>query len=110
MVKAKRAFGYDDSLDAFGVHGVGGVIGAILTGVFADAGLGGVGLDVSIASQVSTQLVGIAATIIYCGVVSFIILKVLDNVIGLRVSEQDEQVGLDLVLHDEQGYNLNLGS
>jgi Amt family ammonium transporter len=110
VVKAKRAFGYDDSLDAFGVHGVGGVIGAILTGVFADAGLGGVGLDVSIASQVSTQLVGIAATIIYCGVVSFIILKVLDNVIGLRVSEQDEQEGLDLVLHDEQGYNLNLGS
>jgi Amt family ammonium transporter len=55
-------------------------------------------------------LVGIAATIIYCGVVSFIILKVLDNIIGLRVSEQDEQVGLDLVLHDEQGYNLNLGS
>jgi Amt family ammonium transporter len=58
------------------------------------------------ASQVGKQLIGIVATIVYCGVVSFIILKVLDKVIGLRVSEQDEQEGLDLVLHDEQGYNL----
>jgi Amt family ammonium transporter len=58
------------------------------------------------ASQVSKQVVGIAATIVYCGVVSFIILKVLDSVIGLRVNEQDEQEGLDLALHDEQGYNL----
>jgi ammonium transporter, Amt family len=108
VVKVKRYFGYDDSLDAFGVHGIGGIIGAVLTGVFVDSGLGGVGLadGVSMVSQVGIQLVGIVATIVYCGVVSFIILKVLDNVIGLRVSEQDEQEGLDLVLHDEQGYNL----
>jgi Amt family ammonium transporter len=108
VVKAKRAFGYDDSLDAFGVHGIGGIIGALLTGVFVDAGLGGTGLGegVTMASQVSKQVVGIAATIVYCGVVSFIILKVLDSVIGLRVNEQDEQEGLDLALHDEQGYNL----
>jgi len=103
VVKAKRAFGYDDSLDAFGVHGVGGVIGALLTGVFVDAGLGGVGLgeSMTIASQVGVQIVGIGATIVYCGVVSFIILKVLDSVIGLRVTEEEEQEGLDLVLHDE---------
>jgi len=81
VVKAKRAFGYDDSLDAFGVHGVGGIIGAVLTGVFVDAGLGGVGLGegMTIVSQVGLQVVGIGATIVYCGVVSFIILKVLDS-------------------------------
>jgi Amt family ammonium transporter len=109
VVKVKRALGYDDSLDAFGVHAVGGVIGALLTGVFVHAGLGGVGLEpeMTIVSQVGTQVVGIGATIVYCGGVSFIILKVLDSVIGLRVSDEEEQEGLDLVLHDEQGYNLS---
>jgi Amt family ammonium transporter len=108
VVKVKRTFGYDDSLDAFGVHGVGGMIGALLTGVFVDAGLDGVGLaeGVSIVSQVGKQIVGIVATIVYCGVISFVVLKVLDAVIGLRVNEEEEQEGLDLVLHDEQGYNL----
>ena len=112
VVKVKRAFGYDDSLDVFGVHGVGGTIGVFLAGVFVDARFGGSGLadGVSMASQVGTQVIGIGATIVYCGVVSFIILKVLDNIIGLRVSEQDEQEGLDLVLHDEQGYNLDSGN
>lgn len=109
VVKAKRAFGYDDSLDAFGVHGVGGIIGALLTGVFVDADLGGSGLaeGATMLSQVGLQAVGVIATILYCGIVSFIILKVLDSVIGLRVSQEEEQVGLDLVLHDEQGYNLS---
>ncbi len=108
VVKVKRAFGYDDSLDVFGVHAVGGIIGALLTGIFVDASLGGVGLaeGMTIAGQVGKQVVGIGATIIYCGGVSFVILKVLDSVIGLRVSDEDEQEGLDLVLHDEQGYNL----
>ncbi len=108
VVKIKRTFGYDDSLDAFGVHGIGGIIGAVLTGVFVDAGLGGAGLadGVTMAAQVGKQFVGIVATIVYCGIVSFIILKVLDNVIGLRLSLQDEQEGPDLVLHDEQGYNM----
>jgi Amt family ammonium transporter len=108
VVKAKRAFGYDDSLDAFGVHGVGGIVGALLTGVFIDAGLGGAGLDegVTMAGQLIKQFVGVGVTIVYCGVVSFIILKVLDVIIGLRVTEEQEQEGLDLVLHDEQGYNL----
>ncbi|MEE8542926.1 MAG: ammonium transporter [Gammaproteobacteria bacterium] len=110
VVKVKRTLGYDDSLDAFGVHGVGGVIGALLTGVFIHSGLGGVGLDegVTMVAQVGRQVVGIGATIIYCGGVSFIILKVIDSVIGLRVSDEEEQEGLDLVLHDEQGYNLGI--
>jgi Amt family ammonium transporter len=108
VVKLKRVFGYDDSLDAFGVHGVGGFVGAILTGVFVDAGFGGSGLadGVSIAGQVMTQLLGAGATIVYCGVVSFIILKLIDAVIGLRVTDEEEEMGLDLALHDEQGYNL----
>jgi Amt family ammonium transporter len=108
VVKAKRAFGYDDSLDAFGVHGVGGIVGALLTGVFIDAGLGGAGLDegVTMVGQLIKQFVGVGVTIVYCGVVSFIILKVVDAIVGLRVTEEQEQEGLDLVLHDEQGYNL----
>jgi len=108
VVKLKRMVGYDDSLDAFGVHGVGGFVGAILTGVFVDAGFGGSGLDdgVSIGGQVGLQFVGAFATIIYCAVASFIILKVIDVVMGLRVSEESEQTGLDVALHDEEGYNL----
>jgi len=109
VVKLKRAFGYDDSLDAFGVHGVGGFVGAILTGVFVDAGLGGAGLaeGVSMGGQVVKQFIGAGATIIYCGLVSFILLKIIDAVIGLRVSDDEEEEGLDLVLHDEISYNLH---
>jgi Amt family ammonium transporter len=109
VVKVKRAFGYDDSLDAFGVHGIGGIIGALLTGVFVDAGLGGAGLGegVSMSAQFGKQALGVLATIIYCGVLSFIILKVVDVVIGLRVGDEDEEMGLDLALHDEQGYDIS---
>ena len=109
VVRMKRALGYDDSLDAFGVHGVGGLVGAILTGVFVDAGLGGSGLaeGVSMGAQVTKQFIGAAATIVYGGVVSFVLLKVIDAVIGLRVTVEQEQEGLDLVLHDEAGYNLH---
>jgi Amt family ammonium transporter len=109
VVKLKRALGYDDSLDAFGVHGVGGFVGAILTGVFVDAGLGGAGLadGVTMGAQVAKQFVGAGATIIYCGVVSFILLKLIDAIIGLRVTDEQEEMGLDLVLHDEMGYNLH---
>jgi Amt family ammonium transporter len=105
----KRALGYDDSLDVFGIHAVGGIIGAILTGVFAAAALGGAGLgdgNESIAAQVGAQFVGVIATIIYTGVVSFIILKILDAVMGLRVDEEQEVEGLDIALHDERGYIL----
>jgi Amt family ammonium transporter len=108
VVKAKRAFGYDDSLDAFGVHGVGGFVGAILTGVFVDSSLGGVGLKegVSMGGQVMKQLAGAGVTIVYCAAVSFVLLKLIDAVIGLRATAEQEQEGLDLALHDERGYNL----
>ena len=108
VVKMKKAFGYDDSLDAFGVHGIGGIIGAILTGVFIDSGFGGAGLPegVTLGGQVVLQVIGAGTTLVYSGVMSFIILKVLDVIIGLRVSAEQEEVGLDLGLHDEQGYNL----
>jgi Amt family ammonium transporter len=108
VVKVKQKFGYDDSLDAFGVHGIGGFVGAILTGVFVDAGLGGKGLaeGMSMAAQVKAQFIGAAATIVYCALVSFILLKVIDAIVGLRVSEDQEEEGLDLSQHDERAYNL----
>jgi Amt family ammonium transporter len=106
--KLKRALGYDDSLDAFGVHAVGGIIGAILTGVFADAALGGKGLaeGMTIGSQVWVQTQGVIFTVVYTAIVSYIILKVLDLVMGLRVDEDSETMGLDLSQHDERGYVL----
>jgi len=107
-VKLKRILGYDDSLDAFGVHAVGGIIGALLTGIFVDTTLGGAGLadGVSMGAQFGKQAFGVIATIVYCAIASFIILKVIDAVIGLRVTEEEETEGLDIVLHDERGYNL----
>jgi len=104
--KVKKALGYDDSLDVWGVHGVAGIVGAILTGVFADASLGGSGLEegVTIGAQVWIQSISVAATLVYGGIVSFILLKVIDLVIGLRVNEEQETEGLDLALHDERGY------
>jgi Amt family ammonium transporter len=107
-VKIKRALGYDDSLDVFGVHAVGGIIGALLTGVFCAPWLGGAGFGVeaqTIGAQLSVQVLGILATLIYTGIVSFIVLKILDVIMGLRVSDEQETEGLDLALHDEKGYN-----
>jgi Amt family ammonium transporter len=107
--RLKRALGYDDSLDAFGVHGIGGIVGALLTGVFASTALGGAGLADGVDSlfgQVGRQCVGVIVTILYSGVVSFVLLKLLDKTLGLRVSSDEETEGLDLVLHDERGYNL----
>ena len=104
----KRALGYDDSLDVFGVHAVGGIIGAMLTGVFSAVSLGGSGLARdTISQQVVAQGIGVGATIIYTGVVSYIILKVIDALIGLRVDEESESEGLDISQHDERGYILN---
>ena len=106
-VKLKRMFGYDDSLDVFGVHAVGGIIGALLTGVFCAESLGGAGFGVEaggMAAQLRVQFIGVFATVIYAGLVSFIILKVLDLSLGLRVSDDAETEGLDLALHDERGY------
>ena len=106
--KLKRAMGYDDALDVFGVHAVGGIIGALLTGVFAAASMGGVGLaeGVTMGGQVMIQIKAVLITIIYTAVASYIILKVLDVVMGLRVTEEQETQGLDISLHDERGYNL----
>ncbi|HEY8331145.1 MAG TPA: ammonium transporter [Pseudomonas sp.] len=102
----KRKLGYDDSLDAFGVHGVGGIVGALLTGVFAAPALGGFGTVEDIGAQLFTQFKGVAFTVVYTAIVTFVILKVLDLVMGLRVSEETESVGLDLAEHNERGYNL----
>ena len=102
----KRKLGYDDSLDAFGVHGIGGIVGALLTGVFAAPALGGFGTVTDIAAQVWIQFKGVAFTVVYTAIVTFIILKVLDAVMGLRVAEEEEAVGLDLAQHNERGYNL----
>ena len=102
----KPRLGYDDSLDVFGVHGVGGFVGAILTGVFAVEALGGSGLERSVGGQLGLQFIGSAATIVYCGVMTFVIVKILDATIGLRVNAEQEGDGLDLALHDERGYNL----
>jgi len=106
--KLKRAMGYDDSLDAFGVHAIGGIIGAMLTGVFADASLGGAGLadGVTISAQLVTQGIGVLATLVYTSIVSLILLKIVDVVIGLRVTDEQETEGLDTALHDERGYIL----
>ncbi|MCS8150332.1 ammonium transporter [Pseudomonas aeruginosa] len=102
----KRALKYDDSLDAFGVHAVGGIVGALLTGIFAAPSLGGFGSVEDIGAQLFVQFKGVAFTVVYTAVVTFVILKVLDLVMGLRVTEEEEAVGLDLALHNERGYNL----
>jgi Amt family ammonium transporter len=95
----KKMLGYDDSLDAFGVHGIGGVVGALLTGFFAVKEIGGTEGSFG---QFITQLEGTVITIVFCGVMTFIILKVVDLVIGLRVSEEEEREGLDISLHGER--------
>ena len=88
-------------------HGIGGIVGAILTGVFASESFGGLGLaKESIAEQVGVQVVSVAFTVVYSGLLSFVILKVVDVVVGLRVNNDDESQGLDLALHSEQGYNM----
>ena len=99
----KKMMGYDDSLDAFGVHGIGGIVGALLTGVFAVKDIGGTaGVLEGNGGQLMTQLLGVGVTVIYGAVATFIILKVIDMVIGLRVSEEEEREGLDVSLHGER--------
>jgi Amt family ammonium transporter len=102
----KRKFGYDDSLDVFGVHAVGGIIGAILTGAFAAPALGGFGTVTDIGAQLWIQFKGVAVTLVYTTIVTWLILKLVDLAIGLRVDAEDEAQGLDLALHNERGYNL----
>ena len=103
----KNALGYDDSLDVFGIHGVAGIVGSILTGVFVSASLGGVGVDdYSMGGQVWIQLVAVAISIAWCAVISAILFKLVDLLIGLRVPEEVEREGLDLAEHGERAYDI----
>jgi ammonium transporter, Amt family len=104
----KRSLHVDDSLDVFPVHGVGGMIGTLLTGVFAATTLGGVGITegFTVGKQVMTQLTGVLATVAWCAFGTFILLKLIDITMGLRVTIEQETEGLDTVLHNETGYNL----
>jgi Amt family ammonium transporter len=104
----KRKLEIDDSLDVFPVHGVGGIIGLLLTAVFSATSLGGLGLDegVSIGSQFGIQLLGILVTAAWCAAVSIVLLKIIAIIVPLRVSAEEENEGLDLVLHEERGYNI----
>ena len=107
--KVKNALGYDDALDAFGVHGVGGTLGAILTGVFATRAAWDIGGGAELGlieggSVITGQIVAVLVTWVFSIVVTFIILKVVDAVIGLRVSQPDEVKGLDITQHGEEGY------
>ncbi len=104
--QVKIRLGYDDSLDVFGVHGVGGFIGTILVGVFAASRFGGNQGDLAIGSQLGTQALAAAITIVWALVGSYIALKVAGLLVGLRVNDEDEEAGLDLTLHAERGYDL----
>lgn len=102
----KKMLGADDTLDVFGIHGVGGIVGAILTGVFTAPSLGGTGADdFSISSQVMIQAEGVIITIVWCAIVSVIAYKLVDMVIGLRVPEDQEREGLDVTSHGETAYS-----
>jgi Amt family ammonium transporter len=110
----KRLLGADDSLDVFGVHGVGGIVGALLTGVFAAPSLGGVGIydyvankvsdEYSIAGQLWIQFEGVLTTVVWSAVVAFVAYKLVDLLIGLRVPEDEEREGLDITSHGETAY------
>jgi len=104
----KRKLQIDDSLDVFPVHGVGGMLGLLLTGVFVSSKFGGMGLPegVSIGQQLVVQLTGLVATLVWCGVVTFVLLKLVNAIVPLRVTEEQETEGLDLVLHEERGYDI----
>jgi Amt family ammonium transporter len=108
VAKMKPYFGYDDTLDAFGIHGVGGTIGAILTGVFADPAINeaGKGLLYGNPGQLWTQFIAVAVTLAYSGVMTFIIFMIIKAVIGVRVEHEEEYVGLDESQHGEKAYNL----
>ena len=101
----KKTLLIDDSLDVFPVHGVGGILGTLLTGVFAASTYGGVGLENSISEQVTIQFIGVVFTIIWCGIFTYIALKVTDSLVGLRISDENEETGIDLTEHGEKGYN-----
>jgi Amt family ammonium transporter len=106
VAKLKPMFGYDDTLDAFGIHGIGGTIGAILTGIFADPAINGAkGLLYGNAGQLWIQLIAVAATLVYSGVMTFIIFMIIKATVGLRVGAEEETIGLDESEHGERAYN-----
>ena len=105
----KRGLKIDDSLDVFPVHGVGGALGCLLTAVFYSNSFGGLQPAdevYSISSQFGVQAIGVVATVVWCAVITFFILKLVDMMVGLRVAEDEETEGLDIVLHNERGYNI----
>ena len=104
----KRKLKIDDSLDVFPVHGVGGMLGIMLTAIFVSSQFGGMGLPdgVSIGQQFVVQMTGMLATIVWCGVVTFVLLKLVNAIVPLRVTDEQETEGLDLVLHEERGYDI----
>jgi Amt family ammonium transporter len=111
----KKLLGADDALDVFGIHGIGGILGALLTGVFNGWGMGGTGItdyvankvvDTEMGPQLWIQAQGVLTTLIWSAVVAFICYKVVDLTIGLRVKEEEEREGLDTASHGERAYNL----
>ena len=111
VILIKQKWKIDDSLDVFPVHGVGGILGTILAGIFASSELGlfsgqGLAEGMTIASQLNIQLIGVVSTFAYTAIATYIILKVVDKITGLRVSAEEEQQGLDIVSHEERGYDL----
>jgi Amt family ammonium transporter len=108
VAKLKPMFGYDDTLDAFGIHGIGGTIGAILTGVFADPAINeaGKGLLYGNPGQLWTQIIAVAVTLVYSGVMTFVIFTIIKAIIGVRVETEEEVVGLDESQHGEKAYNM----
>ena len=114
VISMKPRMGIDDSLDVFGIHGIGGIIGAILTGVFAAPSLGGTGVfdyganavaEFSMGAQVWNQTLGVVIAIVWSGVVSFVAIHIVKALIGLRVTDTDERQGLDITTHGENAYN-----
>ncbi|WP_049622050.1 ammonium transporter [Frateuria defendens] len=105
--RLKHKLGYDDSLDVFGVHAVAGILGGLLTGPLASPALGGFGTVSSPLAQLWVQAKGVGFTVVWSAVLSLVLLKLIDWTLGLRVTEEQEQVGLDLSLHEERGYNLS---
>ena len=104
----KRVLNVDDSLDVFPVHGVGGLIGTLMTGIFVSATFNGIGYPekVTMGEQLMTQLIGVVATALWSGILTWILLKLVDAIAGMRVASDEETEGLDTVLHNEKGYNL----
>jgi Amt family ammonium transporter len=104
----KRALNVDDSLDVFPVHGVGGLIGTLMTGIFVSATFNGIGYPekVTMGDQLTTQFIGVVATALWSGILTWILIKLVDAIAGMRVANDEETEGLDTVLHNEKGYNL----